>query len=96
MKYREDLTHAIAMLAQGVINIDQGIEKVEKDSRIYQGMKTVVNLSDSIIQAVNSHEELVNFVREVKRVADDGMLTPQWAKEAKRLLAQASNREAVR
>jgi hypothetical protein len=48
-----------------------------------------VTLRAYIVRAVNCHEELVHFVKEVKRVADDGMLTPEWAKLAKQLLAKA-------
>ncbi len=40
-------------------------------------------------------DELRFFVSEVKRVADDGMLTPQWAKYAKRMLERIDNETAI-
>lgn len=45
-----------------------------------------------IVKCVNSHEELVNFVKEVKRIADNGMLTPAWSRMAERILSKAEGK----
>ena len=57
-------------------------------------MAKVYNKPDAafIVAAVNVHDELVHFVKEVKRVTDDGMLPPAWSKLAKKLIAKAEGK----
>lgn len=45
-----------------------------------------------VYRAVNAHEELVAFVKDVLRVANDGMLTPEWIKVSKKLIAKAEGK----
>lgn len=85
------LNTAIAAIAQGVINIDVGIEKVEKGSRIYLGMKTLVNASEDIVRAVNAHEELLEAAKACLKY---GVVGDEYKAALRNLIAKAEGKDA--